>query len=242
MSKSKGNVVTPEEICEKFGADSLRIYELFVAPFEDNVQWNEDGMNGAFRFINRYWRWATSALPYYDPNWRNLHVDLSETEIKVRRKLHQTIKKVTIDLDEFRFNTAIAAIMELVNDIYIYQPLDKAPNNIALLSELLEAVVLLIPPIAPHVGEELWSRLGKTTSTYRSNWPTVDEKATIESVITVVLQVNGKVRDKMSAPAGTDTETLKSLALQHENVVEALAGNKPKTVIVVPGKLVNVVV
>src|SRR5205823_7768886 len=186
----------------KYGADSLRVYEMFVVPFEETVQWTEEGINGAFRFLNRVWRWAADVLPEYDPTWRDR---LSGTEIgpaerRIRRKLHQTIRKVGEDIEEFHFNTAIAAMMELVNDLYAYHPVgdsaSSAAANPVILSEALENLVLLLAPFAPHMGDELWERLDKTGSTYHATWPTFDAAVAAEDEITLVVQVNGKLRDR----------------------------------------------
>ncbi len=163
MSKSKGNVVTPDEIAEKYGADSLRVYEMFVAPFEDDVQWSEEGINGAFRFVNRAWRWATAALPMYGVGWRKKVGGRSfgpEAQ-RVRRKLHQTIRKVGEDLEGFKFNTAVAALMELVNELYIYRPVEGGEVDPIVLSEALEHLVLMMAPFAPHVADELGGRMGR---------------------------------------------------------------------------------
>ena len=244
MSKSKGNIVTPDEMCERFGADTLRTYEMFVAPFEDNVQWSEDGMFGAHRFLNRVWRWTMAAAPDYDPNWaaRIGEAD-DDASRKVRRKLHQTIAKVSADIEEFRFNTAIAALMELVNEVYLYRPVDGAqPASPAVVSEILETITLLFAPFAPHLADEVWERLGKRGSTYRARWPIFDPDVAAEDTITLVVQVNGKVRDRLSAPASANEDALRELALANDRVREAAQGKQVRKVIVVPGKLVNVVV
>ncbi len=244
MSKSKGNIVTPDEMCERFGADTLRTYEMFVAPFEDNVQWSEDGMFGAHRFLNRAWRWMMAVVPDYDPNWAaQVRVATDDPSRKARRKLHQVIAKVSEDIEEFRFNTAIAALMELVNDLYLYRPIDNAgAASAAIASEALEALVLLFAPFAPHLADEVWERLGKPGSTYRAKWPVFDPNVAAEDEITLVVQVNGKLRDRLTAPATADEAALRELALANDKVREALDGKQIRKVIVVPGKLVNVVV
>jgi leucyl-tRNA synthetase len=243
MSKSKGNVVTPDDICERYGADSLRVYEMFVAPFEDNVQWSEDGINGAFRFVNRVWRWLMSALKDYRSDWGERIGDAGPDAKKVRRKLHQTIRKVGEDIDGFRFNTAIAALMELVNELYSYRPVDGAPAaNPAVTSEALESLVLLIAPFAPHLSDEVWSRMGKEGSTYHAAWPSFDAAVAAEDEITIPVQVNGKLIDRLVVPAATTDDDLRELALANEKVLRAVEGKQIRKVIIVPRKLVNIVV
>jgi leucyl-tRNA synthetase len=247
MSKSKRNVITPDEIAEKFGADSLRVYEMFVVPFEENVQWTEEGINGAYRFLNRVWRWTVDVLPEYDPTWREhlAGIESGPAERKIRRKLHQTIRKVGEDIEEFHFNTAIAAMMELVNDLYAYRPVGDPASAAAdpvILSEALESLVLLLAPFAPHVGDELWERLGKSGSTYHATWPTFDAAVAAEDEITLVIQVNGKLRDRVTVPAGSSGEELERHALASPRVQELLDGKQIRKVVVVPGKLVNVVI
>jgi leucyl-tRNA synthetase len=247
MSKSRYNVITPDEIAERYGADSLRVYEMFVVPFEENVQWTEEGINGAFRFLSRVWRWTTSALPEYDPAWRE-HlpgIAMGPGERKIRRKLHQTIRKVGEDIEGFHFNTAIAALMELVNELYAYRTVsDGAASSAdsAVVSEALETLVLLLAPFAPHLAEELWARLGKTGSTYHAAWPTFDAAVAAADEITLVVQVNGKLRDRLTLPADTPAEALQQHALASAKVQAALDGKQVRKVVVVPGKLVNIVV
>ena len=240
MSKSKGNVVTPDEIAEKYGADSLRVYEMFVAPFEDDVQWTEEGMHGAFRFVNRVWRWATGALPVFDPGWRErLSGRATGPEAQgVRRKLHQTIRKVGEDLEGFRFNTAVAALMELINELYAYRPVDgdSAQGGVdpAVLSEALEGLVLLMAPFTPHMADELWGRMGKKGTTYEATWPGFDAAVAAEDRVTMVVQVNGKVRGRVEVEAGLPEGEMKRVALEIDNVKRFLDGKTPKKVIVIP--------
>ncbi len=242
MSKSKGNVVSPDEMCEQFGADSLRLYEMFVAPFEDNVQWSEDGIHGAHRFINRAWRWIVRALPQYSAKWRSSSASYNDADKKIRRKLHQTIIKVGEDLEGFRFNTAISALMELVNDLYLYRPLDGGgAQTPAVLSEAAETLTLLLAPFTPHMADELWSRMGHKGTTYTAAWPVGDTQVAAEDEVTLVVQVNGKVRDRITVASDASEEAIKQLALDCEKVREALEGKTVRQVIVVPKRLVNVV-
>jgi leucyl-tRNA synthetase len=243
MSKSRHNVITPDEIAEKYGADSLRVYEMFVVPFEETVQWTEEGINGAYRFLNRLWRWSNNALTAYDPNWReHLPAEESGGDRKIRRKLHQTIRKVGEDLESFGFNTAIAGLMELVNELYAYRQVDSAAGHPAVVSEALKTLVLLLAPFAPHLADELWERLGKSGSTYNATWPSFDAAVAAEDEITLVVQINGKVRDRLTVPAGLSEDSLRDHALASTRVQEMLNGQQVRKVIVVPGKLVNIVV
>jgi leucyl-tRNA synthetase len=241
MSKSKGNVVTPDQAAETYGADALRVYEMFVAPFEENVQWSDEGIAGSFRFLGRVYRLVTQFAAGFDSQrWReeigsSPHRDL-------RRKTHQTIAKVAEDIENFRFNTTVAALMEWVNAIYaVTTTLPKGARDAAV-DEAIENLVLLISPAAPHLADELWERLAQSGFLYRTPWPQSDPDVARSEEITLIVQVNGKVRDKLIAPATADKAQLEALALASPKVIEALAGAAPKKVIVVPGKLVNVVV
>lgn len=244
MSKSKRNVVTPDSMAEKFGADSLRIYELFVAPFEDAVQWNEDGMSGAHRFINRVWRLINEHVEFFDANWKSKsaeEADKNSAAKSLRRKTHQTIKKVSEDIQNFRFNTAVAALMELVNEIQSFNKTNGA-NPSAVLSETVENLILLIAPMAPHIADELWELIGKSGFTIDVCWPVYDAEAAKEDLIEIVAQVNGKVRDKMVVPADADEETIKKLALESDKIKNEIEGKTIVKVIPIKGKLVNIVV
>jgi len=244
MSKSKRNVVTPDAMAEKFGADSLRTYELFVAPFEDSVQWSEDGMNGAFRFLNRVWRFFAANLGAYDPNWRTAlkGAEFTSSEKDLRRKTHQTIHKVTSDIERFHFNTAVSALMEMLNAMADFAGSREGEAPSEPLSEAMESLVLLLAPFTPHLADELWEQLGKTGTTFEQTWPTFDPAIAKAETVTIVLQVNGKLRDRLEVPADMDASEIERLALESERVKEFLAGKPPRKVIVVPGKLVNVVV
>ncbi|MGC8666991.1 MAG: leucine--tRNA ligase [Chthonomonadales bacterium] len=249
MSKSKGNVVTPDDVCNRYGADSLRIYEMFVAPFEENVQWSEEGIRGAYRFLSRVWRWCVAVMPAASRNWRaQLNgQDLPDATRSVRRKIHQTIRTVTADVEAFRFNTAIAAIMELVNTLYTYQPIDvpiasSSGSHAAVLGEALETLILLLAPFTPHLADELWERMGMEGFTYRAAWPQFNDAIACEDEITVVVQVNGKVRDRLLVPAHISNEELREMALRSTRAQTFIGGKPVRNVIVVPGKLVNIVV
>jgi leucyl-tRNA synthetase len=247
MSKSKGNVVTPEEITGRYGADSLRVYEMFVAPFEDNVQWSEEGIHGSHRFVTRVWRWLQAALPLYRRDWRGgLSPEGTQAERGVRRKLHQTVQKVGAQIESFQFNTALAAIMELLNEIYAYAPLKKEAQlaqglNPALVSELAETLALLMAPFAPHLGEEVWQQLGHEETVYRAPWPAYDSEVAASESVNVMVQVNGKIRDKVVVPLDCEEETVKQAALKSEKTKKLLEGRQVVKMIFVKNKMLSIV-
>ena len=265
MSKSMKNVVTPDEMAHKYGADSLRLYGLFVAPFEETVQWTDGGIQNANKYLNRVWRLWTELRPHYYAGWQTDTANFQrqsdakpdesgdqnplvfgEDERRLRRKLHQTIRKVGEDIESFRFNTCIAAFMEFTNELSAFRNAlgnsDPTPAQAALISEVLETLPLLFAPIAPHLADEMWERLGKTGFTFRQSWPAFDEAAAAEEAITIVIQVNGKVRDRLLLTPDTDAAEIERLALANEKVVAELTGKQVRKVIAVPGKLVNIVI
>ena len=254
MSKSKNNGVDPEEIVKEYGADSSRVFTLFAAPPEKELEWNMNGLAGAYRFINRLYLLISSTADFADKNAskeNNYGINLdarSEKDKEIQKKLHQTVKKVTDSIeDDFHFNTAIAAIMELLNDMTTYKQNVIDKNDISSESkkvwhEVLEKVILLITPFAPHVADELWSDLGNTTLTFEEEWPTFDEKLTVENNFNLVLQVNGKVRDMIPAQIGISKDDAEKLAFSSEKVQKFIKGKEVVKVIVVPNKLVNIVV
>ena len=254
MSKSKNNGVDPEEIVKEYGADSSRVFTLFAAPPEKELEWNMNGLVGAYRFINRLYLLISSTADFADKNAtkeNNYGINLdarSEKDKEIQKKLHQTVKKVTDSIeDDFHFNTAIAAIMELLNDMTTYKQNVIDKNDISSESkkvwhEVLEKVILLIAPFAPHVADELWSDLGNTTLIFEEEWPTFDEKLTVENNFNLVLQVNGKVRDMIPAQIGISKDDAEKLAFSSEKVQKFVDGKEVVKVIVVPNKLVNIVV
>ena len=254
MSKSKNNGVDPEEIVKEYGADSSRVFTLFAAPPEKELEWNMNGLAGAYRFINRLYLLISSTADFADKNAskeNNYGINLdarSEKDKEIQKKLHQTVKKVTDSIeDDFHFNTAIAAIMELLNDMTTYKQNVIDKNDISSESkkvwhEVLEKVILLIAPFAPHVADELWSDLGNTTLTFEEEWPTFDEKLTVENNFNLVLQVNGKVRDMLPAQIGISKDDAEKLAFSSEKVQKFIDGKDVVKVIAVPNKLVNIVV
>ncbi|MBM7855691.1 leucyl-tRNA synthetase [Desulfohalotomaculum tongense] len=245
MSKSKGNVVSPEEIIDKYGADTARLFILFAAPPERDLEWSDRAVEGCNRFLNRVWRLYYSLLDEIKdaPPVQNA-AKLVGVHRELRRITHQTIKKVSEDIEKrFNFNTAISAIMELVNAVYTYR--DKVPQaerNSSVLREALESAVLLLAPFAPHITEELWQALGYRESVHRQAWPNYDEAALVENEVTIVVQINGKVRDRVLLPADTGVEDMKKYVMEQPKVRQLISGKEVIKVIAVPGKLVNVVV
>lgn len=254
MSKSKNNGVDPEEIVKEYGADSSRVFTLFAAPPEKELEWNMNGLAGAYRFINRLYLLISSTADFADKNAskeNNYGINLdarSEKDKEIQKKLHQTVKKVTDSIeDDFHFNTAIAAIMELLNDMTTYKQNVIDKNDISSESkkvwhEVLEKVILLIVPFAPHVADEMWNDLGNATLTFEEEWPAFDEKLTVENNFNLVVQVNGKVRDMLPAQIGISKDDAEKLAFSSEKVQKFIDGKEVVKVIVVPNKLVNIVV
>jgi len=242
MSKSKGNVVSPEEIIERYGADTARLFILFAAPPERDLEWSDQGVEGCYRFLNRVWRLVAAYADAVRRDSAPLAVT-THTERELWRLLHITIKRVTEDIEQrFNFNTAISAIMELVNGCYRYQ--DTVPageQNLPLMGTVLKKMVTLLAPFAPHIAEELWQGLGGRESVHLETWPGYDPQALATPEVTLVVQINGKVRDRMQLPAGLPPAEVERLVLQRDKVVDMLAGQQVVKVIVVPDKLVNVV-
>ncbi len=240
MSKSKGNVVDPDFIINKYGADTARLFSLFAAPPEKDLEWSDQGVDGAYRFLHRVW----AITHRYHERLRTVRAAGNEARgDRLFRKVHQTIRKVTEDIErQFQFNTAIAAMMELVNELYEYTSKDLPAEKLPIVRRALETVALLLAPFAPHFSEELWRALGRETSIAGEPWPSFDAEAIKESEITLVVQVNGKVRSKLTIAAGLPDREIEAAALADAKVREHTAGKSPKKVIVVQGKLVNIVV
>ena len=239
MSKSKGNTVSPVELVENYGADTARLFILFAAPPERDLEWSEQGVEGCFKFLNRVYRLVDEIAPVtkLDHEFGNL----TKADKDMRAKTNNTLKKVTEDLnDRFGFNTAIAALMELINDLYKYKELDD--RNDAVIKEAIEAVVVILAPFAPHLGEELWLMIGKEASVFDIAWPEYDKSAIQLDEVEIIVQVNGKVRNKISAPVGIDQEAMKDLALNDEKIKEFIEDKDVVKVIAIPSKLVNIVV
>ena len=254
MSKSKNNGVDPEEIVKEYGADSSRVFTLFAAPPEKELEWNMNGLAGAYRFINRLYLLVSGTAEFSDHNAKSENhygVELknrNQKDEEIQKKLHQTVKKVTESIeDDFHFNTAIAAVMELLNDMTTYKQEVIDKDNISSESkkiwrEVLEKTILLIAPFAPHVADELWAYLGNKTFTFEEEWPKYDEELTKDHTFNLVIQVNGKVRDMVSAQIGISKDDAEKLAFESEKAKKFIDGKEVVKVIVVPNKLVNVVV
>ncbi|MFC2037562.1 leucine--tRNA ligase [Chloroflexota bacterium] len=234
MSKSRRNVVTPDEVVERHGADTLRIYLLFMAPFDRNVIWDEEGITGAQRFLQRVWRVCqTSGSPDRTGSGRR------SQESALQRATHKTIRRVTDDIAALKFNTAVAAMMEFVNTMLEHLGQHGAT---AAFHEATGALIRLLAPFAPHITEELWARRGGPFSVHQQPWPAFDAALTVDETVTLIIQVNGKVRDRIAVPAGIGAEEARNRALESEGVQRTLRGQPPRRLIVVPGRLVNVVV
>ena len=254
MSKSKNNGVDPEEIVKEYGADPARVFTLFAAPPEKELEWNVNGLAGAYRFINRLFLIISDSFEFADKNAgkeNNYRIDLSkrsEKDEEIQKKLHQTVKKVTESIeDDFHFNTAIAAVMELLNDMTTYKQEVIDKNDISTESkkiwkEVLDKVILLIAPFAPHIADELWEIIGNTTFTFEEEWPTFEEELTKEHKMNLVVQINGKIRETIPAKIGLPKEEYEKLAFDSEKIKKAVEGKEIVKVIVVPNKLVNIVV
>ncbi|KRM63376.1 leucyl-tRNA synthetase [Ligilactobacillus agilis DSM 20509] len=227
MSKSKGNVVNPDDIVEQYGADTLRLYEMFMGPLDASIAWSEDGLNGAYKFVNRIWNLIIDD----EDKLRDRITTINNG--KLDKVYNQTVKKVTEDYQALHFNTAISQLMVFVNDCY---KADSLPL------EYVEGFVKLIAPIVPHIAEELWTKLGHVGSIAYAKWPTYDESKLVENVVEIVVQVNGKVRQHLQVAKDASREELQTLALNDDKIKQELAGKEVKKVIAVPGKLVSIVV
>jgi leucyl-tRNA synthetase len=232
MSKSKGNVVSLDDMADRFGADTGRLFELFAAPPEKDMDWTDTGAEGAYRFLSRVFRFVV----------RNMNREAAgdpAADRRALRKLHQTIQKVTEDFDNrWHFNTSVARLMELLNRLYD----EEAGLSRAALDQILPALTLLLGPFAPYVAEELWEQLGRKGPVFRQPWPVFDPALAKEDAAEIVLQVNGKLRGKLSAAFGTSEDELKKLALADPKVQPSIEGKQVVKVIVVLDKLVNIVV
>ena len=244
MSKSKGNVVSPDDMIARYGADATRMYALFAAPPDRDLDWQEDGVAGISRFLSRVYRYALSTMPRAaSGRGQALPASLAPTEQKLLRKLHQTIRRISQDFEgRWHFNTCIAAIMELVNDFIAAEPEITAGSvRDSVLYAATRNLILLLQPFAPYLSAELWSLLGETTPLLRAPWPAFDAALAAEDTIGIPVQVNGKLRAVITVPIGSTEELLRSTALAEEKVQAAIAGKEVAKVIIVPGKMVNLV-
>ena len=245
MSKSKGNVVDPDDLIRTFGADTARLFSLFAAPPEKDLDWNDHGVEGASRFLNRVWRFVIANLDTVKGGGVAA-IPTTPAGVAFRRTIHETIKRVTDDIEgDFHFNTAISATMELVNALHAFEgaSLDGVGSGerAALLREAVETVLLLLGPFAPHMTEELWQQLGHPTSLFKQPWPVADPAALTRKEVTVVLQVDGKVRGRLTIEVDAAEDRVQRLALADDKVRPWLRGRSVDRVVVVPNRLVNVV-
>ena len=244
MSKSKGNVVDPNDLINKYGADTVRLFSLFAAPPERDLEWNAQGVDGASRFLNKVYRLIQSHQHCFSDSdsTDTIPAQLDEDSSQLHRKTHQTISKVTGDIESsFHFNTAISAVMELVN--MASSKLGTGKNiDPVIVRECIETVILLLFPMVPHFCEEMWEATGHESTLDNASWPTFDPEALKEDSITIIIQINGKVRTRLEVLATIDEDDLKKQALQDERIIKFTDGKEPKKIIVVPKKLVNIVI
>jgi leucyl-tRNA synthetase len=261
MSKSKGNVVDPDTMLQKYGADALRLYVMFVAPPENEVEWTDAGLEGSFRFLARVWRlvdhWCEAIREASSVDFAD--VSLSDGERALRRKTHETIRRITVDIDERQhLNTAVSALMELVNDLYTFSDrtslgspgqggdgaiaTSERVETLAVVREAVDALVLMLAPFAPHTAEELWERLGHKAGLVEAAWPSFDADAARADEIVVPVQVNGKLRGRITIAADATEDALRQAAIADPAVAPHLEGKVVRKVIVAQGKLVNIVV
>ncbi len=240
MSKAKGNTVDPQQLIDKYGADTVRLFMMFAAPPEQALEWSDTGVQGASRFLRRFWNAVQSHAAEGDaPPVAAAALDDEQRDL--RRKTHHTIAKVSDDIGRrYTFNTAISATMELLNAVNQYDVRSAADR--AVIREALEAVVLVLSPIVPHICHELWHVLGHASAAVDECWPNVDESALQQDMIEIIVQVNGKLRGRISVAADADKDSISALALADKNVQRFVADKEVRKTIVVPGRLVNVVV
>jgi leucyl-tRNA synthetase len=241
MSKAKGNTVDPQQLIERYGADTVRLFMMFTAPPEHALEWSDEGVQGAYRFLKRFWHAVQQFAADGEPPPPIDAASLDERQAELRRKTHRTIAKVSDDVGRrYTFNTAVAAVMELLNAVNRFD--DRSPLGRGVVQEALDAVVLLLSPIVPHICHELWHVLGHTSAIVDERWPEVDESALAQAMIEIVVQVNGKLRGRISVAADADTREISEKALADANVQRFVADKPIRKTIVVPGRLVNVVV
>ncbi len=241
MSKSKGNTIDPQPLIEKYGADTVRLFILFAAPPDQSLEWNDEGVDGAARFLKRLWKLVVTHVENEPVNIDVLEVNkLNAKQKTIRRKLHETINKVSDDFDRrHTFNTAIAAVMELINELSRFD--DESQQGKAVVREAIESIVLMLSPIIPHITQQLWYELGHDELLADTKWPICDESALQRDEIELVVQVNGKLRSKINVAANADKKTIEVMALTDEKIMTNIEGKTVRKVIVVPGRLVNIV-
>jgi len=232
MSKSRGNVVSPDALVGRYGADTVRAYLMFFARWDMGAPWNSSGIEGTSRWIRRVWTLFTESVHKGNADPEDLR--------GLRRKLHQTLRQVTHDFETFEFNTIVSGLMELLNEML--RAREHGANGTPEWQEALDIYVRMMAPVTPHIAEELWAMLGKPYSVHTQSWPVVDQDAAAEDMITLIIQVNGKLRDRIEVPVTTSEEEVKTMALASPSVKKYLGEKLPRKVIVVAGKLVNIVV
>ena len=244
MSKSKGNGVDPQEMIERYGADTVRFFSMFASPPDQSLEWNDAGVEGANRFIKRLWKTTHEFIAAgvvenstQQDGWSD---SLDEEQRALRRKTHETIKKVTDDMQRrYTFNTALAAIMELLNEVNRYK--GASADDRLILQEAIESAVLMLSPVIPHVCHHLWLAMGHERAVVQAAWPVCDENALQRSELELVVQVNGKLRSRITVASGTSKEDCETAALADEHVQRHTDGKTIRKVIIVPEKLVNIV-
>jgi leucyl-tRNA synthetase len=234
MSKSRGNVVNPDDFVATMGADTVRAYLMFIGPWSEGGPWNSQGIEGIFRFLSRIWDVAANPAP------RPTEPPTAEAIAELWRITHKTIRRVTDDMDNFRFNTLLAGLMEFNN--YLVRAKNSAVYGSEAWTEAVRSLVLMIAPLCPHIGEELWERIGGKYSVHTQKWPEWSAELAADPLVTLIVQINGKVRDRITVPAGTGAEELQKLALASEGAKRHTEGKQVVKVIVAEGKLVNIVV
>jgi leucyl-tRNA synthetase len=244
MSKSKGNVVDPNELVEKYGADTVRLFSLFAAPPERDLEWSDQGVEGAYRFLNRVFRLVDENLGVFAQTASGLPQEMNAASTALHRKTHQTIRKFGADIEaKFHFNTAISAVMELTNTLYSLAADDSGETaDPAVIREAIEAMLALLSPMVPHLCAELWELTKHPTPLAEVLWPEYDDEAVREEAITIVVQVKGKVRSQLQVAPGTSDADLEQMALADEKVQKFLESKPVRKVIVVPNKLINIVI
>jgi leucyl-tRNA synthetase len=244
MSKSKGNVVSPDDMVRAYGADTTRLFSLFAAPPEKDLEWSEEGVEGCHRFLHRIWRLVGARLEEIrEGRSADAAAEPEGRWSELRRRTHRTVKKVTEDVERFHFNTAISAVMELVNQLYQLEGVPAAtPAARGALREAVDRLLLLLQPFTPHFAAELWGRIGSAEDILAHPWPTHDPDLLREEVLEIVVQVNGKVRGRVSVPAGAGEDEVRAAAFDDPRVREWLGRGEVRKVVYIAGRLLNVVV
>ncbi|MCK5360321.1 MAG: leucine--tRNA ligase, partial [Gammaproteobacteria bacterium] len=240
MSKSKGNTVDPESLIERYGADTVRLFIMFASPPTMSLEWSDDGVEGASRFLRRLWRQVAEHVEVGVVR-SGVAADLSDSAKTLHRQVHQTIKKVSDDIERrLQMNTAIAAVMELINAVSKFTPQNESDRSVV--QQALETACLLLSPVVPHICTELWKELGHSVDIIDATWPVADEAAMVQDTIQYIVQVNGKLRDRIQVAADADKATIEQMAQDSESVQRHTEGKTVRKIIVVPGRLVNIVV